>query len=252
VSKPKGTRSAFAARLTEAERNQIVAWSREGVSQREIARRLRCNSATIRKWQLRLGCAIERRVLDDAARAEILALYSEGLNSVRIAERTTFGPRVVLRVLHETGVKIRHGGPFIAKAKEDGIEADIRGRKDFLSKIAKKYGVGFETVRRRKKKILGNAPLKSTWPPLQSKFSQADAKDFVPSPQDVFAQIVRKCIDLAADKLLRQGRDRDEVFATKRFLKHNPQPILDKFNAGLREAVATLHLEQVTAGHTVH
>jgi transposase-like protein len=249
--RPKGTRT-FASRLNETERQQIVAWSNEGLSQTEIARRLGCNRDTVFCQQKRLGCLVEyRRPVTDELRREILAFHNQGLSSEPIAQKTGVGARTVLRVLREAGTTIKARRP-LSPEKRAAIDADLRGRKDFLCRLAKKHGVGTETVRRRKKAVLGDAPLKSTWPPLQSKFSQIDAADYVPSPQDVFAQIIHKCIDMIADKLLRQGRNRDEVIRCKRALKLDPTPILDCFNAGLREAAATLHLEQVTAGHLVH
>jgi|SRR5580704_5048348 hypothetical protein len=253
MSKPKGTRSAFAARLNETERNQIVAWSREGVSQWEIGRRLRCDARTVRKWQLRLGCPMPQqpRPLDEEAQREIRAFAGSGLGYRDISRITGIGlvrTRVYMRA---HGLSQKTGAQFLPKEKRVALEKSIRNRENFLYKIAKSHGVGVATASRYAKKVLGPGPLKGTWPPLQSKFSQLDAKDFVPTPQEYFLAIVRKCVDSAAGQLLRQGYDRAEVISAKRFLKHNPQPVLDVFEDGLREAVAS-HLAETTRAWTVH
>ncbi len=218
----------------------------------EIARRLGTSVDTIRRQQKRMGCAVEyRREVDDELRGEVIALHQEGLGSRRIANRTALGARSVVKILREAGINVKARRP-LSPEKLAAIHADIRGRRDFLCRIAKKYGVGLETVRRMKKKILGPAPLKSTWPPLQSKFSQIDAAEFVPSAEQVFLMLVRKYIDGVAEKYLREGRDAAGVMAAKRALKNDPTPIVQMFEAGLREAVATLCLAQATCGDAVH
>src|SRR5580692_8516311 len=91
--KSKGTRSAFAARLNANEREQIVIWSKDGLSQEEIARRLRCDARTIRKWQARLGCPMPQqpRPLDEQAEREIRAFAGSGLGYRDISRLTTIG-----------------------------------------------------------------------------------------------------------------------------------------------------------------
>ena len=73
---------------------------------------------------------------------------------------------------------------------------------------------------------------------MRSKFSQIDARNFL-TPQDAFLELVLKCIDMTAQEFLQRGRNREEVMAARQLLKNDPQPILDKFDAGLRQAIAT-------------
>jgi DNA invertase Pin-like site-specific DNA recombinase len=250
MKQPKGTRT-YATRLNEAERAQIVVWRHEDVSQVEIAARLGCDRNTILRQQKKLGLEGYRRVIDDEARRDILKLHEQGLSARAIARQTTIDDRRVLNVLRQNGIEIKVCRR-LPPEKLAAIDAEIRGRKDFLCRIAKRYGVGVETVRRRKKQILGSAPLKSTWPPLQSKFGQIDAAEYVPSVEQTFLILVRKVIDSVADKYLQQGRDRDEVLAAKRALKSNPTPVLEIFDAGLRRAAESLDLAEMTRGWTVH
>jgi transposase len=110
--KPKGTRAAFAARLTETEIKQLGDWTREGVPPREIATRLEICLNTAIKWQKRLGVFVPKlRKLDGQARREIIKLHHGGLGSRPIAKRTTFGEGTVLRVLKEAGIELKRGGP---------------------------------------------------------------------------------------------------------------------------------------------
>lgn len=143
----------------------------------------------------------------------------------------------MLKILHEEGICIKWRGR-VPSEKLAAIDGDIRQRKLFLYQIARAHGVGLRIVRERKLKILGPAPLKSCFPPLQSKFSQADAAAYVPTLEEIFLAVVHRCIDSVAGKFLRQGRDHDEVVAVRRFLKRNPSLIIETVDAGLRAAVA--------------
>ena len=238
--KAKGTRSAFAARLNEDERKQIVKWSRAGVAQEEIARRLRCDARTVRKWQDRLGCHIpqEVRPLDEQAAREIRAFAGSGLGYRAIAKITGIGTVRVRRYMRAHALSQKTGHPFLPKKKRVALENSIRNREDFLYKIARTHGVGLSTVNRLKKRILGPAPLKSTWPPLQSKFPQLDARKYL-SPNDIFMEIVEKSIDATAHEFLQQGRNPAEALAAKHALRADPSPIVQRFEAGLREAITT-------------
>lgn len=143
----------------------------------------------------------------------------------------------------ENGLTRKANAPRLPKEKRDAIDAEIRGRKDFLCRIAKRHGVGLETVRRRKQVLLGPAPLKSVWPPLQSKFPQIDAADYVPSAEQTFLALVRKLIDSEAGKFLRKETyPHDEMLAAKRRLKADPTPILELFKASMRQAMIALFL----------
>lgn len=250
-TRPKGTRTTFEQRLNDQEKELIALWTEERVSQTEQARRLGCDRGAIARQQKKLGFVGYHPPLADSVRREIVELHKQGLSSHPIALQMGIGDRAVLRVLHEADIDLKPRRPISAK-KQAAIDADIRGRKDFLCRIAKRHGVGLETVRRRKKKILGNAPLLAVWPPLQSKFPQKDAADYVPCPEEIFLELVRKLVESTAQKYIRQGRNREEVLAAKRFLKKNPTPILDKFDADLREKISKLRVVQMTGTHTVH
>lgn len=235
MSRPKGTRT-FQTRLNAQEKEKIIFWSRRGVPQVEIARRLGCERNTVLRQQKRLGCAVEyRRPVTEELRREVLGLHEQGLSSEPIAARVGVGARTVVRVLREAGITIKSRKPA-SPEKIAAIDAEIRSRTDFLCRIAKRHGVGLRTVRRRRMEILGPAQLKSTWPPLQSKFSQIDASEFVPTPEEAFLQLVRKSIDETAERFLRQGRNRAEVLASAVALKRDPSPIIESFEAGLRKA----------------
>jgi transposase len=255
MKKIKGTRKSFAARLTEAEREQICDWSREGVSRAEIATRLGVCEATVTLVRKRYGMLQQPRKLDTKARREILKLHGQGLGSRRIAERTKFGRVTVMKVLKASRIKLKHGGPFLEKSKQEAIDAAILGRKDFICKIAKQFGVGTETVRRRAHKLLGPAKLLSVWPPLQTRFSQDDARKFL-SPQDGFLELVLKCIGMTAQEFLQRGWNREEVMAARKALENDPSPVLAAFDAGLRRAayaiVESMRLAETARNWTVH
>jgi hypothetical protein len=74
------------------------------------------------------------------------------------------------------------------------------------------------------------------------------------SPQDVFMELVSRCIDTTASQYLQEGRaPREEVLLAKQTLQNDPSTILERFEAGLREAVATtLWLRRVTCNDLVH
>jgi transposase-like protein len=169
--KPKGSRLTFAARLTQAEREKIVTWTREGLSRKEIATRLGTCEATVTLIRKRFGILTQPRKLDAKARREIIRLHGEGLGSRKISQLTKFGRVTVMKVLKAAGFTLKHGGPFLLKSKRIAVEQSIRRREDFACKLARKHRIGTETARRYAHKILGNGKL-SSWHPLESEFPQ--------------------------------------------------------------------------------
>ncbi|MGB2624306.1 MAG: helix-turn-helix domain-containing protein [Candidatus Acidiferrum sp.] len=242
----------FEERITETQKNQLIAWTRKRVSQTEIATRLTCSVETIRKWQKILCPDFQYRPpVSDSQRAQILELRKQGLSSAPIAARTGINARAVQKILREEGLAIKARRPLSPETRA-AVDQAIRNREDFLCRIAKRYGVSIATVRRRKIKILGKARLKSTWPPLQSVYSQQDASEYLPTPQEVFLALVRQCVDEAAEKFMLQGRNRDEVLAAQIHLKRDPTPVLDAFDASLRQALSTMWLARATCNEQVH
>jgi len=251
--KPRGTRKQRSQQLSEKEKKKIVLWSRKRVSQTEIAIRLRASVDTIRAWQKRLGCAVEyRRPITEEVRSRVLELRKQGLSANPIALRTGIGTRSVLKILHDAKMCIPARRPLSQETRA-AIDAEIRGRKDFLCRIAKRHGVSVATVQRRKKQILGPARLLSVWPPLQTKGSQIDAAQYIPTAQEMFMRFVGQCVDETAEKFAREGRySPEEILAARKYLKRDPTPVLDRFEQEIWECFAALRLTHTAASDVVH
>lgn len=219
-----------------------------GVAHRRVSKIFAANGIT-RPSGGRLvpfGAEVEQKIRELAGQGKGYRFISKAIGR---------GKCKVRAYMNEHGLTQKVGTPRLPKATRDGIDAEIRGRKDFLCRIAKRYGVGTETVRRRKQKILGPAPLLSVWPPLQSKFGQADAAEFIPTPEEAFLALVRKLIDSEAGRFLRKETyPHDEMLAAKRRLKADPTPILELFKASMRQAMIALFLSdsEPVAGSEPH
>lgn len=70
--------------------------------------------------------------------------------------------------------------------------------------------------------------------------------------EELFLKLVHKCLDSVARRHLREGRDRKATLEALRSLKNDPRPIIQRFQAGLDGAIATLQLAQATYGGIVH
>jgi len=251
--RPKGMRDNHERRLTEKEKNQIAAWTRRHVSQTEIATKLGCTADCVRYWQKRLcGDFRYRPPVGAEARTKILELRRLGLASLAISLRTGVSARMVQRILRETGTNIKARRPVSPETRA-AIDREILSRADFLVRIARRHNVSVATVRRRKIKLLGKGRLLSTWPPLRSVFSQADAAGLLPTPEQMFMELVRRCIDETAERFLQRGcYSPEEIMAARISLKRDPTPIRERLDAGIREAVRTLYLTETTGSDTVH
>jgi len=264
--RPKGTRQSFAARLNAREKKQIVAWSHAAVTQRDIALRLRCDAGTVCKWQRRLGCAVSRRPLDEAAEREIIALAAEGLGYRRIAEITAIGQNKVHRFMQDRGLSQKTGGQFkIPKEKKEAIIQAVKRRENFGAALARKYGVSPSTALRIAHETLGNGRFftsPNVWPPLQSPFPQENWEsllktfDTETAGPDQYVELVSRVLKKSFDGHFPFAREHDTHFIAALLVafqrcvagfEGQPQPALDLFHANLREAVASMRLAQAVS-----
>jgi hypothetical protein len=228
-------------KLTNAQREMILRLT-PTTPQEEIALISDCCVSTVRRLQKIAGMKQPRRFEFPAEiQAKIKELAGQEFGYRRIASALALQEKPVRAFMRANGLAQKVGGPRLPKKKREALEKSIRRRENFLCKIAVAHHVGLETARRYKKRILGDAPLLSTWPPLTSKFPQTDASEFVPTVEEMFLELAKKCLDEVAEKYLRQGRySPEEILAAKRILKADPTPVFDTFNDGLRRAVALL------------
>jgi transposase-like protein len=239
--------------LTPEEKETILARFREGATQREVAREFNRNVSTIRRLRKDAGVRLFP-VVTPALEAKIVAAFRQGHGRHTTAAMFGVSSRKVAAIAKKHGLKHSAGDPGLTRSDpglHKEIVAAVKRREDFVVRLAEKYRVAPSTVSRIAHQTFGEGRLLGTWPPLESRVSQSDARKFL-SPQDVFLNLVTKCIDSAAFELLQRGQDREGVMAAKKSLHDDPSPILDKFEAGLRDAISTLRLEQMTAGPTVH
>jgi hypothetical protein len=189
------------------------------------------------------GTEVEKRIVALAAELHGYRSISRILN---------LGENRVRKFMAANGLSQNTGGQCLPKQKQDAIDAAIRGRKDFLCRIAKRFKVGTETVRRRAHKLLGPGKLLSVWPPLQSAFPQVPYEINRVQP-DQYVTLVQRVLDKSFDGQFPFTPEYDQHFAGALLacfasfvpdFEGQPQPVLDRFGAGLREAVATLRTAQ--------
>jgi transposase-like protein len=232
--------------LTTEEKEKILARLREGATQREVAREFGRHVGTIRDVRKAAGMRLFP-VVTPELEAKVVAAFRQGHGRRTTSQMCGVSERKVAAIAKKHGLKHATGDPGLARsnpALHQEIVTAVKRREDFVVHLADKYGVAPSTVSRIVHQILGEGRLLATWPPLESRVSQSDARQYL-SPQDVFLNLVTKCIDSSAFELLQRGQNREGVMAAKKILHDDPSPILDKFEAGLREAISTLRLGQV-------
>jgi transposase-like protein len=239
--------------ITQEEKEKILARFREGATQREVAREFGRHVGTIRKVRKAAGVRLFP-VITPELESQIVAAFRQGHGRQTTATMFGVSSQRVAAIAKKHGLKHKAGDPGLTRsdpALHKEIVASVKRREDFVVRLAGKYRVAPSTVSRIAHQTFGEGRLLGTWPPLESRISQSDARKFL-SPQDVFQNIVTKCIDLAAFELLQRGQNREEVMAAKQSLHNDPSPILEKFDADLRGVLGTLRIEQMTASHVVH
>jgi transposase-like protein len=239
--------------LTQVEKEKILARFREGATQKEVAREFGRNVCTVRQLRKAAGVRLFP-VVTPELEAKVVAAFRQGHGRRTTALMTGVSEKKVAAIAKKHGLKHEAGDPGLMRSNPDlhkEIVAAVKRREDFVVRLATKYKVAPSTVSRIAHQLFGKGRLLATWPPLESRVSQSDARKYL-SPRDVFLELVTKSIDAAGQELLQRGHNREEIMAAKKSLHDDPSPVLEKFEAGLRDAISTLRLEQMTASHLVH
>jgi hypothetical protein len=172
--KPKGTRKSYSQRLSAREKRKILAETRKGTLQIEIAGRFGCDVSTIRIVQKAAG--IGRWVtLTPEVERECVALLRLGHGQARVAKMTRVSQPKIRLLMKKYRIHHLAGDPGLALKNPDvlrKIDAAIKRRENYVVQIAKQHNVSVETVRKRAHALLGPGKFLSSWPPLESYIPQ--------------------------------------------------------------------------------
>jgi transposase-like protein len=227
-------------KLGQEEKDKILARFREGAKQRDVAREFHRDVETLREIRKAAGIRLFP-VVTPELEAKVVAAFRQGHGRHTVSKMFGVSTPKVAAIAKKHGLKHAKGDPGLVRrdpALHKEIVAAVKRRQDFIIRLAEKYGVAPSTVSRIAHQALGEGRFLGVWPPLESRISQSDARKFL-SPRDVFLELVTKSIDAAAQEFLQQGRNRDEVLATKARLHADPSPVIERFERGLREAIAS-------------
>ncbi len=140
-------------RLTQAQKEDIIASYRQGISGPKLAGRYEINSTTVYRVLERNG--VERRTIDEisgklsqAQKEDIIASYQQGIDGTKLASRYEIGSTTVYRVLKRNDVKRRTNSDRFGKLSQEQEEDIIASYQQGIPalKLASRYEISYSTV----------------------------------------------------------------------------------------------------------
>src|SRR5260370_40433448 len=128
--RPKGTHKCFPQRLTAREKKRIIAETRKGTKQIEIARAFGCNVCTIREVQRAAGLG-RFAALTPELETRVVEMLKQGMGRDRVAKMVRLSGPLVWRIMREHGIVHKVGGLPLAKEKREEIAGAIKRRDDY-------------------------------------------------------------------------------------------------------------------------
>jgi DNA-binding CsgD family transcriptional regulator len=236
----------FRWHLSETEKKEIARLTRAGIRQSEIARIMHLGAPTVSKAQREMGLPTRVPIPEE----KIMELFRRGWGGVRIAKHLKIAVSAVYKVAHKN--KFRRadnvGYPTPPENLARFIEA-LKRREDYAKRLAKKYKVGLVKANRLAHEILACPEFRPglSKPALSSNFPQKhyDPKIGPDYAVELVQSVCEKCFDgeLPAVDDAAFVDTMMSVF-TQTTLRGQPQPILECFANGLRQAVTVLRESQ--------
>ena len=210
--RPKGTRKYFDQRLTAKEKRKIVARTRAGEKQVEIARRFGCCVHTIREVQRAAGLQLFRPLTPEVEK-EVVELLRRGIGQNRVSKLTRVSERKVRAIMRKHGIHHKVGGLPLPQEKHARIAAAVLRREDYCIRISEKYNVSKDIVRRIAHEIHGPGRLLGfpVWPPMSSYFPQKHFDVKTAGPEQ-YVQLVQRVLEKSCDGKFPFGREHDVHF----------------------------------------
>ncbi len=140
-------------RLSQAQKEDIIASYRQGISGPKLAGRYEINSITVYRVLERNG--VKRRTsseifgkLSQAQKEDIIASYQQGIDGIKLASHYEIGNTAVYRVLERNGVKRRTNSEIFGKLSQEQEEDIIACYRQGIpvSKLASRYEINPTTV----------------------------------------------------------------------------------------------------------
>jgi hypothetical protein len=163
--RPRGTRKPYS--LTKRDKSRILALTRAGVKQIEIARDLKLSVDTVRDTQRAAGLKLWRELTPDLER-EAVALLRLGHGQYRVSRMTRVPQKKIHKLLAKYRIHHPVGQPCLPAAKHASILERVMNREDFGVGIGKKEGVSRSTVLEIAHKIYGPGRFRGHGEPLTS------------------------------------------------------------------------------------
>ncbi|SRR6266849_4640096 len=148
-------RSGKGKRLTQAQKEDIIASYCQGIPAPKLASRYGINSITVYRVLERNG--VKRRTISEifgkltqAQKEDIIASYRQGIPTSKLASRYEIGGTAVYRVLERNGVKRRTNSEIFGKLSQEQEEDIVASYRQGIpvSKLASRYEMGDSTVYR--------------------------------------------------------------------------------------------------------
>ena len=232
--------------LSDGEKKKIARLTRARVPQSTIARNLHIGRDTVSKWQRKMGLP----TVPPVPEKQILKLLRKGYGQHRIHKMLRVSQPKVHAVMVKHG--IRNGHATTPKENEDRFIAAVQRREDYIVRLAEKYQVAMCRAQRLAHQVLATPRFRpgASKPALSSDFPQRHFDVELARP-DNYIQLVQRVLEKCFDGILPQVDVGAFVAAmmtafAQTTLHGQPEPILDSFAAGLREAVITLRQSQTS------
>jgi transposase-like protein len=142
--------------LTKNEKKEICRrMTRGGVTQAALAIKYGCHPSAIQRTCEAAGIGRWAK-LTPKLEARSVALLRAGKAVYRVAKTTRLQGRVIRELMAKHKIEHRRGGgPKLPAAKRAQIALAVRGREDYIYRLAKKFGVNIRTVRAIARQVAG-------------------------------------------------------------------------------------------------
>jgi hypothetical protein len=238
--------------LSDPERTRIRRLTLQRVPQSTIGRILGIGRDTVSKWQARMGLPTRVPVPEK----KIMELFKKGWGGVRIAKHLKIAVSAVYKVAHKNKFRRADGaGNPEPKGDVAGFTEAVRRGQCYIKEGVRKYGVAFCQARKIAHEVRACPEFRRglAKPPLSSNFPQKYSDVKLARPH-LYLELVQRVLEKSFGGTLPAVDDARFVATmmsafSETTLAGQPQPILDCFANGLREAVATLRTAQSCSGY---
>jgi hypothetical protein len=221
--------------------------TRQGFTQKEIARRLDRPRGFVHRAQKRMGLQLARHgprcpTLTQTEERKVLQLLGSGLSITKVANQTRFREWAIRGAARKHGFHRPTCEQALAPETRRAILAEIVAHQNYAADIAEKYGCGYKLVLRMARQALACPQFRRgrTPEPLSSNFPEK-----WPRSADDFAKLALSISKLSGGNLPPHAESITKfvILACPKIFANAPAEAIATFSLGLTTALKAQHAQ---------